>query len=89
MLERAIQAEQHDDTCEFMSTQLALAGHGYVIAPSEDGTSLWVTCRADSGNTSTGFDAGEDWESRGQAWLSRNAKPADTRIPESLPSGSD
>ncbi|MFI8595222.1 HEAT repeat domain-containing protein [Microbacterium sp. NPDC078428] len=84
-LERATQAESHEQTREFMTTQLALATHGYIVTPSDDGTSVWVTCRAGSGTTSSSFEAGEDWETRGQAFLSRNAQAADTRIPESFP----
>lgn len=84
-LERAAGVEPHEKTRAFMTTQLALATHGYVVVPSDDGTHWWVTCRTDSGATSASFDAGEDWESRGQAFLSRNAKPADTRIPPSSP----
>lgn len=84
-LERAAQVEPHEKTYALMSTQLALATDGYVVTPREDGTSMRVTCRAGSGTTSARFGAGEDWQQRGRAFLSLNAKPADTRIPESFP----
>lgn len=84
LLEQTLSQDPHDGTREFLRQCLSFMKDGYVI-DSDDGATMWVTARTSYGQTSSSFQVGEDWATRGQTWLARSAKPADTLLPRGYP----